>query len=94
MHRKIPAQSTRPRTQLQPDRESGLEIVLAEGLEGDLRLCREHAVNLVELVGNDSCDVVDLADADHGEEIEIASHRVDLADTIDVRDVLSGLRDA
>ncbi len=68
--------------------------MLAEGLERDLRLRRQHAVDLVELIGDDLGDVVDLAHAHHREEVEVSRHGVDLADAVDVGDLLGSLRDA
>ena len=68
--------------------------MLRVGAEGDVRLGREDAVDLVEPVGDDVGDLLVLTDAHACDEVDLAGYGVDLADTLQLRDLLRDLWDA
>src|SRR5690606_4853397 len=83
-----------PSSVLQPDVEGLLQVVLRVGLESDVRLGPQHAGHLAELVGDHIGQVVVLAHASDGHQVDVAGNRVHLTDAREVRDLLGDLRDA
>src|SRR5699024_7105655 len=75
------------------DRKCRFQVVTAERLERDLGLGGEHAGDLINLAGNNPCDVFVFTNPDQGDQIEISVDRIDLADTVDFGDRLRGLVD-
>lgn len=51
-------------------REGGLEVVVGEGTEGDVRLGLQHAGDLVQVVGDDLGDGVVVTHADHHDQVD------------------------
>src|SRR5262245_15991326 len=74
--------------------ERGFEVVLRVGTERDVRLGRLDAGHLVEPVGDHARDVVVLVHPHHDDQVDVAGHGVDLADTVETGDLLGDLGDA
>src|SRR5699024_11373762 len=88
----IPA-LTRRWPSVQAEVERSFEIVLGVGLERNVGLGRFHAGDLADLVRDDPGELLVLAHAHNGDEIDVAGDRVHLAHAVDLSHALRDLWD-
>ena len=79
---------------IEADSERGLEVVPRVRAERDVGLGVEHTGHFVQPTRDHVRHLVELAHPDHGDEVDVPGHRVDLADPVQVRDRLRYLGDA